>query len=470
MLDFLNAVDSFLYYPILLVVLSFAGLYFSVRTRFVQIRLLFDSFRALKEKPQEKKGVSSCEALLVSTASRVGTGNIIGVSTAICLGGPGAAFWMWLLAVIGGASAFIESTLAQVYKCRDEKTNSCYGGPAYYIEKALRSHKLALVFVVCLLLTYAFGFNLLCSYNLQSTFETYSFYNPSTTPWIIGLLLALLVGWCLFGGGKRIVKITSILVPVMGFFYVLIALIVLVTHIEAIPSVIVLIFEDAFDFASIGGGIAGSCMVYGIKRGLYSNEAGVGSAPNAAASAQVQHPVQQGLVQMLSVYIDTLLICSATALMCLVSGVDGNADNAGARYVQDAVATTFGTIGPVFITVAMALFAFTTLLGNLYYVRNGIAFLNKKKMPGKTSMSIIHIACALVVFLGAIAPMEMCWALADITMGGMALINLFACFVLGGIVFKVLKDYESKRKTKEYPKFIAKDIGLDDSNLDYWKE
>ena len=315
-----------------------------------------------------------------------------------------------------------------------------------------------------------FGFNLLCSYNLQSTFETYSFYNPSTTPWIIGLLLALLVGWCLFGGGKRIVKITSILVPVMGFFYVLIALIVLVTHIEAIPSVIVLIFEDAFDFASIGGGIAGSCMVYGIKRGLYSNEAGVGSAPNAAASAQVQHPVQQGLVQMLSVYIDTLLICSATALMCLVSGVDGNADNAGARYVQDAVATTFGTIGPVFITVAMALFAFTTLLGNLYYVRNGIAFLNKKKMPGKTSMSIIHIACALVVFLGAIAPMEMCWALADITMGGMALINLFACFVLGGIVFKVLQDYESKRQSKEYPVFIAKDIGLDDSNLDYWKE
>ncbi len=470
MLDFLNTVDNFLYYPILLVVLSFAGLYFSVRTRFVQIRLLFDSFRALKEKPQEKKGVSSCEALLVSTASRVGTGNIVGVSTAICLGGPGAVFWMWLLAVIGGASAFIESTLAQVYKCRDEKTNSCYGGPAYYIEKALHSHGLALVFVVFLILTYAFGFNLLCSYNLQSTFETYSFYDSSTTPWVIGLLLALLVGWCLFGGGKRIVKITSILVPVMGFFYVLIALIVLITHIEAIPSVIVLIFKDAFDFASIGGGIAGSCMVYGIKRGLYSNEAGVGSAPNAAASAQVAHPVQQGLVQMLSVYIDTLLICSATALMCLVSGVDGNADNAGARYVQDAVATTFGTIGPVFITVAMALFAFTTLLGNLYYVRNGIAFLNKKKMPGRKSMSIIHIACASVVFLGAIAPMEMCWALADITMGGMALINLFACFVLGGIVFKVLQDYESKRKTKKYPKFIAKDIGLDDSNLDYWKE
>lgn len=469
MLDFLNTVDNFLYYPILLVVLSFAGLYFSVRTRFVQIRLLFDSFRALKEKPQEKKGVSSCEALLVSTASRVGTGNIVGVSTAICLGGPGAVFWMWLLAVIGGASAFIESTLAQVYKCRDKKTNSCYGGPAYYIEKALHSHGLALVFVVFLILTYAFGFNLLCSYNLQSTFETYSFYDSSTTPWVIGLLLALLVGWCLFGGGKRIVKITSILVPVMGFFYVLIALIVLITHIEAIPSVIVLIFKDAFDFASIGGGIAGSCMIYGIKRGLYSNEAGVGSAPNAAASAQVAHPVQQGLVQMLSVYIDTLLICSATALMCLVSGVDGSADNAGARYVQDAVATTFGTIGPIFITVAMALFAFTTLLGNLYYVRNGIAFLNKKKMPGRKSMSIIHIACASVVFLGAIAPMEMCWALADITMGGMALINLFACFVLGGVVFKVLKDYERKRQSKEYPVFIAKDIGLDDSNLDYWK-
>ena len=219
MVDFLNAVDNVLYYPILIVVLAAAGLYFSIRTRFVQVRLFVEAIRTLTEKPQETGGVSSLEALFVSTASRVGTGNIIGVSTAICLGGPGAAFWMWVLAIIGASSAFVESTLAQIFKRRDRHTGECYGGPAYYIESALHSRWLGVVFAAFLILTYAFGFNLLCSYNLQSTFEAYSFYNPSVTPWIIGVILAVLVGFCLFGGGKRIVKITSVLVPFMGLWH-----------------------------------------------------------------------------------------------------------------------------------------------------------------------------------------------------------------------------------------------------------
>ena len=412
MVDFLNAVDSVLYYPILIIVLAAAGIYFSIRTRFVQIRLFAEAIRSLIERPHEAGGVSSLQALLVSTASRVGTGNIIGVSTAICLGGAGAAFWMWVLAIIGASSAFVESTLAQVYKHRDHRTNACYGGPAYYIESALHSRWLGVVFAVFLISTYAFGFNLLCSYNLQSTFETYNFYNP---------------------------------------------------------SVIVAIMQDAFDFQAIGGGIAGSCLMYGIKRGLYSNEAGVGSAPNAAAAAHVSHPVKQGLAQMLSVYIDTLFLCTATALICLVSGVPGTAENAGAMYVQQAVSTTFGVAGPVFITIAMTLFAFTTLLGNLYYVHNAIAYINKKKMPGKKSMAAIHIACSLVVLFGAVTPMDACWALADITMGGMALINLPACVILGGVAFKALRDYEFQRKQGRNPAFIARHIGMDPDKLDYWK-
>ncbi len=468
-LNILNTLDSVLYYPILMIVLAAAGIYFSFRTRFVQIRLFTEAFKSLTEKPHEQGGVSSLQALLISTASRVGTGNIIGVSTAICLGGPGAAFWMWLFAVIGASSAFVESTLAQIYKCKDHKTNACYGGPAYYIEKALHSHKLAICFAIALILTYAFGFNLLASYNLQSTFETYSFYDPAKTPWIVGIILALLVGWCLFGGGKRIIKATSILVPVMGLFYVILALVMIISHIGALPSVIVAILEDAFNFKAIGGSIAGSCMVYGIKRGLYSNEAGVGSAPNAAAAAHVAHPVRQGLVQMLSVYIDTLFLCTATALMCLISGVAATSENAGAQYVQEAVSSTFGIMGPIFITVAMALFAFTTLLGNLYYVHNAIAYLNHKKVPSKKTMNIIHVICALVVLVGAISPMDACWAMADITMGIMALINLPSCVILGNVAFKALRDYERQRRAGRRPHFIARHIGLDSEKLDYWK-
>lgn len=468
MINILNMIDDVMYYPILIIVMAIAGLYFTTRTRGVQTRLFVESVRLLFERGDDENTVSPLQAMLVSTASRVGTGNIIGVSTAICLGGPGACFWMWIMCIIGASSAFIESTLAQIYKRKHFEGHS-YGGPAYYIEQGLHKPKLAAVFCIFLIATYAVGFNLLCSYNLQSTFIEYSFYNPSTTPIIIGGLLAIVTAYCLFGGGKRILNITGTVVPFMGVSYVIITLIVIILNYQNIPSMFALIFHDAFNFQSIFGGVAGSCMVYGIKRGLFSNEAGVGSAPNASAAANVSHPVKQGLVQTLSVYIDTLLLCTSTALMCLSTGVARNAAVSGAPYVQNAIQSVFGTAGPVFITVAMVLFAFTTLIGNLYYVDNAIIYLNKRRVPSKGTMRIIHILCVIVVFVGAIIPMDAAWAAADITMGGMTLINLPVCMLLGKIAIDCLKDYETQRKAGQNPVFKAKAIGLDQEKLDYWK-
>ena len=464
----LDKIDSVMYYPILIIVMSIAGIYFTILTKGVQIRLFPESIRLLMEPPEDKKNVSSLQAMLVSTASRVGTGNIVGVSTAICLGGPGAVFWMWVMCIVGASSAFIESTLAQVYK-RKNSDGECYGGPAYYIEKALHAPAIAAVFCVFLIATYAVGFNLLCSYNLQSTFAAYSFYDEKVTPLIIGGILAVLTGYCLLGGGKRIVKLTSIIVPIMGVAYVIISLIVIIRNITSVPSMFAMIFKDAFDFKAIFGGMAGSCLIYGVKRGLYSNEAGVGSAPNASASAKVSHPAKQGLVQTLSVYIDTLLLCTATALICLSSGVERSEAVSGAPYVQNAISTVFGVVGPTFITVAMILFAFTTLLGNLYYVDNALIFLNHKKQPSKLFMRCFHIGCALVVLLGAIIPMNAAWAAADITMGGMTLINLPACMLLGKVAINALKDYEKQKKEGKKPVFKASDIGLNEEELDFWK-
>ena len=372
------------------------------------------------------------------------------------------------MCIIGAASAFVESTLAQIYKRKDSEGHF-YGGPAYYIEHGLHKHKLALLFCVFLIATYAVGFNLLCSYNLQSTFMDYPFYHPTITPIIIGALLAIITGYCLLGGGKRIVKITGTIVPLMGLSYVAICLIVILFNIQNVPSMFLLIFQDAFDFQSILGGVAGSCMVYGIKRGLYSNEAGVGSAPNASASANVSHPAKQGLAQTLSVYIDTLLLCTATALMCLSTGVARNAAVSGAPYVQNAIQTVLGPSGPVFITVAMVLFAFTTLIGNLYYVDNALIFLNGKKKLSQRFMRIFYIAATFIVFVGAIIPMDAAWAMADITMGGMTLINLPVCVLLGKTAIDCMKDYEKQKKLGLKPVFKASSIDIDLEELQHCK-
>jgi AGCS family alanine or glycine:cation symporter len=462
--ELISTINDVLYSYILIIILILGGLYFTFRTKFVQFRLFKEQFRAVLEKPVDGSGVSSFQALMVSTASRVGTGNIIGVSTALCLGGFGSVFWMWIIAIIGSASAFVESTLAQIYKRKG--SDGCYGGPAYYIENALHSKPLAIIFSILLIITYGFGFNMLASYNLQSTFSGYTFYNKETSPWIIGLIVAVIVGYCLFGGGKRVIKVTSTLVPFMGVAYILIAIIIVLMNIKLLPNIIETIFTEAFNFKAIFGGFSGSCVIYGIKRGLFSNEAGVGSAPNASASAEVNHPVKQGLVQVLSVFIDTVLICSATAFLCMSSGVKPSAELSGAPYVQAALTETLGSFGPVFITIAMILFAFTTLIGNLFYVDKCIYHIFGKK-PGKVFMSVYYIIASVVIFIGAGLNADLLWGIADITMGAMTIINMPVIIYLGKYAFAALKDYEKQRKNSIEPVFKAKNIKLP-HKTDYW--
>lgn len=462
----IDAISNALYTYVLIIVLVVGGIYFTVRTKVSQVRLFGEQIKNVAEKPKNKKGVSSFQALMVSTASRVGTGNIIGVSTAICLGGFGSVFWMWIIALIGGASALIESTLAQIYKRKG--LNGCYGGPAYYIESGLKCRPLAIVFSILLILTYGIGFNMLASYNLQTTFSTYSFYDSDTTPWIIGAIVAVMVCFCLLGGGKGIIKTTGILVPFMGVAYMFIALIVVLLNITSLPSVIGQIFTEAFDFSAIFGGFGGSCVMYGIKRGLFSNEAGVGSAPNASASAEVSHPVKQGLVQVLSVFIDTLLFCTATAFMCMCSGVKPSAELSGAEYVQKSLTATFGGFGPIFITVAMALFAFTTLIGNLFYVDKAFIHIMKKE-PKKWVKNIYYVVFSAIILVGAGLDAGLLWNLSDVFMGAMTLINVPVIIILGKYAIRAIDDYVKQRKKGLSPNFLAKNIGLKDK-VDYWQE
>ena len=453
--------SNFMYSYLLIILLLAVGLYFTFRTRFVQLRMLGESIRLVTEKSSDKNAVSPFQALMVSTASRVGTGNIVGVANAIAIGGYGAVFWMWIIALIGGASAFIESTLAQNYKKRDEKGGS-YGGPAYYIEAALKSRWLGVVFAVALIATYAVGFNILCSYNLVTSLSQYSFYgDPETSlvPLICGAVLAVLTAVCVLGGGKRIVKVTGFLVPVMGVTNILMALVVMVLNAGMLPSVFKAIFVSAFDFKAIFGGFAGSALMQGIKRGLYSNEAGVGSAPNAAAAADVSHPVKQGLVQMLSVFIDTLLVCTATAMMCLSSGIVPSEALSGAPFVQQALSTNFGNFGYYFITVSLLLFAFTTLLGNLFYCEGCMNYIAKRTLSRKT-MTVFYVLASVVVFLGALLDFGMVWNLADVLMGVMAIINLPVIVILGKPALAALKDYTAQRKAGKDPVFKAASINL----------
>ena len=460
-----ETINNVMYSYLLIIMLLGVGLYFTFRTKFIQFRLLGESIRLVGEKKEgDENSVSAFQALMVSTASRVGTGNIVGVANAIAIGGYGAVFWMWIIALVGGASAFIESTLAQVYKKRNAEGGS-YGGPSYYIEAALKKRWLGVLFALALIATYAVGFNMLCSYNVVTSLSGYSFYSD-IVPLFTGAALAILAAICLLGGGKRIVKVTGVLVPFMGIAYIIMALIVMVMNAGNIPMVLREIFAGAFDFKAIFGGFAGSALMHGIKRGLYSNEAGVGSAPNAAAAATVSHPAKQGLVQMLSVFIDTLLICTATAMMCLSSGLVPNADVTGAGFVQQALAVDFGSFGYYFVTVALLLFAFTTLLGNLYYCEGCLNYIAKRQLSEK-AMNIFRIIACVVIFGGALLDFGMVWNLADVFMGIMALINLPVIVILGKTALKTLQDYVDQRKAGKNPVFHASTVGLE-GQVDFW--
>ncbi|MFQ8593372.1 MAG: alanine/glycine:cation symporter family protein [Thomasclavelia spiroformis] len=451
MQNFLSILNEFLYSNILILLLVVTGLYFSIKTKFVQFRLFPEGIRLLKEKSKHENSVSSFQALMISTASRVGTGNIAGVATALAAGGPGSIFWMWLTAFIGGASAFIESTLAQVYKEKDGE--AFRGGPAYYIEKALKKRWLGIVFSCLLIACFIFGFNPLQAYNVSSAVEYY-FENNQVVSVIIGIILALITALVIFGGVHRIGIISSTVVPIMAVLYILIGLYITLTNIDKLPTIFADIFSQAFDFNAIIGGFSGSCVIYGIKRGLFSNEAGMGSAPNAGATADVSHPVKQGLVQTISVFIDTILICSTTAFMLLNYGTDSGLT--GMPYVQQAIFVEIGEYGIHFITISIFLFAFSSLIGNYCYAESNLKFIiNNKKI-----LFIFRIITIIVIFLGAQANFNTIWNLADILMGFMAILNIIVILFLGKIAIKCLNDYCCQKKSNIDPVFNPEKLNI----------
>ena len=470
-MEWINAVlgniSDFMYTYILIIMLVLVGLYFSFRTKFIQFRMFPEAIRVLSEKKKDGKDISSFQALMISTASRVGTGNIAGVATAVAastaIGGYGAIFWMWLLALIGAASAFIESTLAQLYK--QKRGTEFIGGPAYYIQKALKSRKWGVVFSILLIACFAYGFNALQAFNAGSSLNYYiKDYNSSIWPWIVGGILALLTALVIFGGVHRISRLVSGIVPVMAVIYIGLGLFITIKNIGSVPEMFGNIFSQAFNFEAIFGGFAGSCVMQGIKRGLYSNEAGMGSAPNAAAAADVSHPVKQGLVQMLSVFIDTILICSTTAFMLLLSGVPIDENVKGMDYVQKAVLNQVGEFGPLFITISIFLFAFSSLVGNYYYTESNFKFIR----DSKTGLLIFRISCVAAIFIGALMDFTTVWTIADILMGLMAMVNLVVIFLLGKKALIALKDYCAQKKEGKNPVFREKDVHVGDPEV--WDE
>ncbi|MDE6886218.1 MAG: alanine:cation symporter family protein [Helicobacteraceae bacterium] len=462
--NFISMSSNFLYTYFLVFLLIICGLYFTFRTSFIQIRFLPQVYKILKEKSQ-KEHISPFGALMISTASRVGIGNIVGVAVAISSGGVGALFWMWIIAIVGGASAFIESTLAQVYKIRDGEHNY-KGGPAYYIQSALGSRTLGIVFAISLIACFSYGFNGLQSFTLTSTFEYYvgsEVFNNGHIKIFIGLILSLLTAGFFFGSDKASAIIATILVPIMAIAYLIVAIIVIIMNFSALPNAFADIFAKAFDFEAIFGGFAGSAMVIGIKRGLFSNEAGMGSAPNAAAAAHTSHPAKQGMVQTLSVFIDTLIICSASALMVICSNAEGLDGMQGMPLMQKVMEGYFGNFGLYFISISVVLFAFTSLIGNHFYAEANFKFITKNKL----ALQIFRATAVFIVFLGAQISMGLAWDTADVIMGIMATINIISILLLGKIALKVLKDYDKQIKEGKNPTFKAADVGI--YNTECWK-
>ncbi|MBS5306241.1 MULTISPECIES: alanine/glycine:cation symporter family protein [Clostridium] len=454
--------NDFLWTYVLIAMLIIIGLYFTIKTRFVQFGNLKEMFRLLGDgATAEKKehSVSSFQAFCISTASRVGTGNLAGIATAIAIGGPGAIFWMWLIALIGAASSFIESTLAQIYKVKDGHTFR--GGPAYYMEKGLKKRWMGVTFA--LLITIAFG---LVFNSVQANTITLSLNNSfGFNRAFIGALITIFTTIIIFGGVNRIAKVSSILVPIMAIAYIAVALFIVVKNIGEIPSVLKLIFENAFGINQIVGGGIGAALMQGIKRGLFSNEAGMGSAPNAAATATVSHPVKQGFIQTLGVFTDTIIICSCTAFIILLSDAPLDGTVKGIELTQIALNSQVGSWGGIFISICILLFAFSSIVGNYYYGEANIQFITDKKIY----LQIYRIAVGSMVFFGSLVSMDIVWNLADVFMGFMAIINLIAIVLLSKIAFKALDDYKKqKRSGIKDPIFDASSIPeLSDEEIEW---
>ena len=457
------SVNDFLWGNILIILLIGTGLFFSFKTKFVQFRYIKEMFRLLGDgigkSTKEKGGVSSFQAFCISTASRVGTGNIAGVAIAVAVGGPGAVFWMWLIALIGSASSFVESTLAQIYKVKDK--DSFRGGPAYYMEKGLGKRWLGIIFSILITICFGFVFNAVQANTVSIAFS--SAFGISQAA--IGIILAIVTAVVIFGGIHRVAKVSEIIVPILAVLYILIALVVVVLNITEIPSVFKLIFESAFGIKQLTAGGLGAAVMQGIKRGLFSNEAGMGSAPNAAATADVSHPVKQGLIQTLGVFTDTLLICSCTAFIILVSGQYADSTLTGIELTQQSLVSEIGPFGAYFIAICILLFAFSSIVGNFYYGQTNIEFMNTKKWL----LNAYRILVIGMVLFGSVAKVDLVWNLADLFMGLMAILNIITILFLGKYAFLALKDYTAQKKAgiKE-PVFKASSIpGLE--NVEEWQ-
>ncbi|NPD31344.1 alanine:cation symporter family protein [Eggerthellaceae bacterium zg-1084] len=452
-----DVINTYMYTYLLVFLLIIAGAYFSIRTRFVQFRYFKDMFSALTEKRHVdgSDAVSSFQALMVSTASRVGTGNIAGVATAIAMGGPGAVFWMWAMSIVGAASAFVESTLAQIWKVRGEE-GEFRGGPAYYIQQALGKRWLGVVFACSLVLCFAVGFNGLQAFNLSSSFEYFiPGFRGSMAAFGLAVILTMFTAVIIFGGVKRVGVLSSVIVPMMAVVYLGFAVVLTIINIADVPAVMSLIFSSAFDFQSIFGGFAGSVVVIGIKRGLFSNEAGMGSAPNAAAAASVSHPAKQGLVQTLSVFIDTAIICTCSAMIILLFYVNGNpGDLNGMPLVQAAVEHAVGPVGIYVITFSIVAFAFSSIIGNYFYAESNIKFIKNNKVV----LFVFRVGCCIAVFFGAQSNFTLAWNLSDILMGIEAIINIFAILLLGKWAMAALDDYAEQKRKGLDPVFTADSI------------
>lgn len=460
----LDTTNGFLYGSVLLVLLLFSGVYFSVRTRVVQFRMAKEGIRLLFQEGEDKEAISGFQALMVSCASRLGVGNITGVASAIIIGGPGAIFWMWIMAALGGASAFVESTLAQLYKVKTPE-GGFQGGPSYYLVKIFKRRWVGVVFALSLIFTFSYGFQMLQANAVTAALQQ-NFGDSPMVAYGAAILMSALTAYGVFGGQKVVAKVSEVIVPIMAVGFLVVSLAVIALNYRSLPRVFGQIFSMAFDFRSAAGGFAGTAISIGLRRGLYSNEAGMGSAPNAAGTVDDTHPAKQGLVQMLAVFIDTLILCTATALLILCPGVPYAGQDGGYAMplVQAAVQSQFGTFGIWFVSISVIFFAFGTIIGNIYYVETNIYYIWHR-----APSTLFRLTIIVGVFIGCIIKAELAWNLADFTMSIMVLLNFPALMILANKAIRVLKDYEAQRKRGVDPiYFYAPGIGIDDT--DCWNE
>ena len=461
--QWITSINDVLWTYILIIMLLGCAVWFTIKTRFVQFRMFKEMVRLLGDSTSKAEGkehhISSFQAFAVSLASRVGTGNLAGVATAITVGGPGAVFWMWLIALLGSSSAFIESTLAQLYKVKGK--TSYIGGPAYYMKKGLKQPWMGVLFAILIIFTFAFAFNTVQSNTICAAFEQAFQFDHVT----MGIILTVLTLMIIFGGIQRIAKVSSIIVPVMALGYILLAFVIVGMNITHLPDVIKLIVSSAFGWEQALGGGIGVALMQGIKRGLFSNEAGMGSAPNVAATADVSHPVKQGLIQTLGVFSDTLVICTCTAFIILFSGVPLGGEANGVQLTQMALNNEIGSGGSIYVAIAILFFAFSSIIGNYYYGEANLRYITHNKVV----MTIFRLMTGAMVMFGALASLDLAWSLADVCMGLMTICNLIAIVLLGKYAFRLLEDYrEQKRRGIKDPVFTKDKMKDIEQDIECW--